>query len=832
MTRMRFLSVWLLLAAGSAAGVQADPSPLQLAPRNSEVPFAYLVGSKRSWPIVLGDADGSPRLRLQYRRDGKVMQSGTRLRVGGVTAVVNADRELEVVADAAANDRWSLDLILEDQGRTTTQTIQLQPAPADRPISYISDLVDDLIRIFWDAGARQWRPFRRDAFDQYFRRLQCQGVPRLIVWPSPFPVLADPANYPAEDWKRYVECSQAILENETLNRGMSQVSRLPPWRWLGLLMKLRQDPSIMRQYAASARRHGIRLSVSFRPFEAALTKYYVVPAFDHSGDWLWNFLPLASPATQFHPDRVGFAHYRLLLQQMGRPDAARLESLELSGVAQARELAARFAAGHRDLQLRASAVAPIDEQSLVLLRDTAGNMRLVPYATLRPSVEQRLPVLTGWSLEATGDTSLRLTGLRRPAGLRFLWLEALGDFGAKIRLPADGQATLRAAAGNRLGRVNAWWSLTGDDEEERRTQIVGIPTDGQYRTEFQAIEAAHALLLKRQATHVPLDDNRLVFDLGPDWAVETVDFEQPLARREAIAEIATQLALPAYDEIFINTRSHTQLAASVGDGSLGVQPILGYRRARKNYLHLGIDRSAAPRGLAQHATWQKDLKRAGSVEPLTTWQPGAWKGACPTDASRYAWRYHRSRAIARGVRQLLADLEQRFPETRIRAVLPPRSTVENEVTAALVTLKKPDKGVYGADFYRHIWGSLNHIPAIGEGLADVDLSGLRIEPVFLGIRYLPPPGPLKLFVDASLADLAGNRGSRFQGPRSFCYEAQETLRRKDKQETARRREQIIRGLLARSDDIGEVILYEAADWTYYLPLDDPHRYLETDSPQR
>ncbi|MEO1996334.1 MAG: hypothetical protein ABGZ17_13780, partial [Planctomycetaceae bacterium] len=175
-----------------------------------------------------------------------------------------------------------------------------------------------------------------------------------------------------------------------------------------------------------------------------------------------------------------------------------------------------------------------------------------------------------------------------------------------------------------------------------------------------------------------------------------VDFEQPLARREAIAEIATQLALPAYDEIFINTRSHTQLAASVGDGVLGIKPILDYRRAGKNYQHLGIDRGAAPRGLAQHAPWLRSLERAGSVEPLTTWQRGEWTGACPDDDGRFAWRFHRSRAIARSVRHLLVDLEKRFPKTRIRAVLPPRSAVENGVTAALVSLKKPDKGVYGA----------------------------------------------------------------------------------------------------------------------------------------
>jgi hypothetical protein len=37
-------------------------------------------------------------------------------------------------------------------------------------------------------------------------------------------------------------------------------------------------------------------------------------------------------------------------------------------------------------------------------------------------------------------------------------------------------------------------------------------------------------------------------------------------------------------------------------------------------------------------------------------------------------------------------------------------------------------------------------------------------------------------------------------------------------------------LLSRAEEIGEVILYEAADWTYYLPLSDPdvcgHRFLD------
>jgi hypothetical protein len=175
---------------------------------------------------------------------------------------------------------------------------------------------------------------------------------------------------------------------------------------------------------------------------------------------------------------------------------------------------------------------------------------------------------------------------------------------------------------------------------------------------------------------------------------------------------------------------------------------------------------------------------------------------------------------------LLVDLERRFPKTRIRVVIPPGSRVETEVRKGLETMKRPEGGVYKSDFYRHIWGSLNHIPSIGEGLAAIDLSGLRVEPAFLGIRFAPPPGPLDLFLEHALADLANNRRSRFRGAHSILYEAQETLRQKDKAGFAKKRESIIRKLLARKE-IHEVILYESADWTYYLPQNDPHRYLDT-----
>jgi len=822
------LLVLLTVLSTSATAACGPDNATRLAPRNTEVPFAYLDSAERRWPILVGRLADDDRLGLEHRQDGQVVASGQSVELDGVSARIDRQGHLVVSARPGIRTRPKLHLVLGQGDTITRQAISLQPAPPPRPISYISDLVDDLIRMFWDGSARRWRPVTRDAFDQYFRRLQCQGVARLIVWPGPFPTLADPANYPAKDWRLFESCAREILDNQALSTSLQQQPGQPPWRWLRLLLKLRLDPSIMTAYATSARVHGIKLSASFRPFESGLTKYYVVPRFDARGRFLGEFLPLASPATMFHPDEVGFAGYGELLRRMNRPDAARPAIIEFENVPRAREMARRFSDGQRDLRLRASPFAPIDETSLVLVAETGGQ-RLVPYGEIRESVLGHLHELTGWKLEATSDTSLRITGLNWPQGLRFLWLEAASDHGRKLDLPAVGPTAVRAAAGNRLGRLVQYWALAGDDPAQRKTRVVGIPLSGMYRTEFQAVEASHAALLATGTRHVTLGNHQLVIDRGADWSVEMVDFEQPRARKEAIAEIATQLKLEAYDEIFINTRSHTQLAASTGDtlaGSGRLDSILEFRRGRRNYTHLGIDRAAAPRGLATHKPF---LERAGqdkSLETITTWHTDEWFQACPDNDERFPWRFHRSRAIARGVRKLLVDLERRFPRTRIRVVIPPGSRVETEVRKGLETMKRPEGGVYKSDFYRHIWGSLNHIPSIGEGLAAIDLSGLRVEPAFLGIRFAPPPGPLDLFLEHALADLANNRRSRFRGAHSILYEAQETLRQKDKAGFAKKRESIIRKLLARKE-IHEVILYESADWTYYLPQNDPHRYLDT-----
>ena len=56
---------------------------------------------------------------------------------------------------------------------------------------------------------------------------------------------------------------------------------------------------------------------------------------------------------------------------------------------------------------------------------------------------------------------------------------------------------------------------------------------------------------------------------------------------------------------------------------------------------------------------------------------------------------------------------------------------------------------------------------------------------------------------------------------ALFYEAQETLRASDRETARKRREEIICQLLSRKGEIREIILYEAADWTYYLPSPAP-----------
>lgn len=814
-----FTSILLLISVSAS---NADDSAGVFSRRNVEAPFCYVAGTSRAWPIFPSELDPQDQLSLTARRDDRVLGEGQELRFSGLHVTVSRKGILSVQSPADATIEFALELEVHREGKLIDrQALSVRRAPPKHPISYIADLVDDLIRIFWDNKARRFLPVKKDGFDQYFRRLQAQGITRLVVWQSPFPLITDPANFNEEDWRRFELQAQAILDSEDLTAGMRTNSRLKNYQWLRLLMMLRLRRDFGRIFTESAADHGIKLTASFRPFEAALTKYYEVPAFDSDGAYLWGFLPLASPAVNYHPDRVGFAHYREILRRMGRDDLGRLDTIEIGGIPNARAIARRFAEGNVDLMLLASHFPPLDDTSFVLVRGPKGAFTLQPYETIRRKAESRRQRVGGARFRVDESDRLVIEGMRPLGSHRYLILTSASEFGESVEMPVELDVTLRACAGNKLGRANVYCSLAAADREARLTRAAGIPADGTYRTEFQTIENGIDFFRRKGERTWRLGDGDLVIDMGADRSVEMVDFNRPAAREYVIRQLRTILAHDAYDEIFVNTRSHTQLAGSTVDGIDGIRPMAHYRLRGKNYYHYGIDRAYAPISLAEDPVLRSLADDTRSVQRITTWQRGEWQGACQSPDSDYAWRYRRNLAVAQGVRALLQNLECEFPGVRIRAVVPQSERVIEAVQAELATMHKPDGSVYGSEYYRHIWGSLNYIPAIGEGMAMVDLSDLSVEPAFLGIRYLPDQGPLELFVNRYVEDLADNRGSRYRGPRSFIYEAQYTLRAADRDAARKRREEIIRYLLSHKDDIGEVLLYEAADWTYYLPLSDP-----------
>ena len=817
---MRTLIFLLLLI--SATAISAEDSAGILSPRNLEAPFCYVVGSSRTWPIFPCELKPQYQITLTARQNGRVLAEGQELRFSGLHITVSQAGVLEVRAPADATIAFGLELAVDRGGKLIDrQTLTVRRAPPNHPISYIADLVDDLIRIFWDNKAGRFLPVKKDGFDQYFRRLQAQGVTRLVVWQSPFPLITDPANYDDEDWRRFELQAQAIRDSEDLTAGMRTNVRLKNYQWLRLLMMLRLRRDFGRIFTQSAADHGIKLTASFRPFEAALTKYYEIPTFDSDGTYLWGFLPLASPAVNYHPDQVGFAHYREILRRMGKDVDAELSTIEIAGMRDASKIAKRAAAGNVDLVLLAAHFPPLDDTSFVLVRGPNGAFKLQPFETIRRKAEARRQRVDGVRFRVEDSERLVIEGIELPGAHRYLVVTSASEFGETVELPVELDVTLRARAGNQLGRANVYCSLAAATPEARRTCVAGIPVDGLYRTEFQAIENSVDFFRRTGERTWRLGEGTLVVDMGADWSVEMVDFNRTAAREYVVRQLRTILAHDAYDEIFVNTRSHTQLAGSTVDGIDGIRPMTHYRLHGKNYYHYGIDRAYAPISLAADPDLRSLADDTQSAERITTWQRGEWQGACQSPDSDYAWRYRRNLAVAQGVRELLKDLEREFPGVRIRAVVPQSESVIEAVQAELATMRKPDGNVYGSEYYRHIWGSLNYIPAIGEGMAMVDLSDLTVEPTFLGIRYLPDQGPLEVFVRRYIEDLANNRGSKFRGPRSFVYEAQQTLRAADRNAARKRREEIIRYLLSHKDDIGEVLLYEAADWTYYLPLSDP-----------
>jgi len=789
---------------------------------NPEVPFCYVHGASRRWPILEREMPEGTEIALTAKRGNETLAEGTTLQFSGFQTSLSKEGMLEIVSSASeAAPPFSLHMQLKPpNGPSESQELEVRPAPSNRPISYCADLVDDIIRIFSNYRTGEFREITKAGFDQYFRRLQAHGLARLIVWLSPFPYITDPSNYPKEDWERYEAQARAIIDSEELGEVLKGRKRMTCWAWLRQLLALRLRRDFGALFSQSAVDHGIALSVSFRPFEAALTKYYEVPAFDAEGNFLWSFMPLASPAVTYHADRVCFAHYRRVLAEMGHGDCGELDTIEIAEPDHAAEFLDRYRAHGDNLRIAASPFPPLQDDSFVLQRQSGDSFKLRRYEEIRQDVEARLHVLTSYNVETDEDGSLRISGLSIPDEYRFLVLTNPARCDEAIDMDAHHPVTLWSKEGTPLGRENVYWVLDDSDEQRKATRVAGIPADAQYYSEFNAMEKSIGFTYAGPPRR-PLADGALVIDRGAPWSVEMIDFNRPAAREYVVADLKTVLSYPAFDEIFINTRTHTQLAAGTGDGVLGIQPIARYRKEGKNYFHLGIDRSYAPLSVAEDAQLRELASDPTSVTKITTWQPGEWQETCQSPDSPYRWRYARNRAVAAGLRRLLQDLEQHFPGVRTRVVMPEREAATRVVKDGLDEMASPEGGPYGRDYYRHLWATINHIPSIGEGMAMVDLSGLAAEPVFLGTRFMPDQGPLDLFVRQCLVDMADNHGSSFRGPRSFFYEGHETLRAKDREAARRRREEIICYLLSFRKDIGEVILYEAARWTYDLPLSVP-----------
>ena len=69
-----------------------------LSARNTEVPFCYVAGASRSWPVFAGKLGRHDELVSTARKDGKVLADGTELTVEGLRVDVSRDGFLTIVA--------------------------------------------------------------------------------------------------------------------------------------------------------------------------------------------------------------------------------------------------------------------------------------------------------------------------------------------------------------------------------------------------------------------------------------------------------------------------------------------------------------------------------------------------------------------------------------------------------------------------------------------------------------------------------------------------------------------------------------------------------------
>ena len=661
---MRLL-LGILLGQAAWAG---SGEKIALLPGNEEVPFCYAAGDSRSWSLVDGGLPAGARIELRVLSGTDAPEAGPsqNLQLEGLRLSVSREGRLRVESDArsspssAAGSLLRLEISLfRDKAPLQSQTLTLQAAAPPRPIMYYSDLADDLIWIFgtgvlgesgqssevtvWSERRRQ-APSRDESlilslpnhlYGPYFRRLQCQGIRRLIVWPLSFSLLAPASAFPMQDWGRFKAQAEAIMESPRLRRILAGKSGFYTWAWLRDLIAFHLHPQAARGFADSAQAHGIRLSLSFRPLEPAISKYYEVPVFDVDGSFLWNFLPLASPQVNYHSAELGFASWRELLARMGLGRFSQVETLEIPQASGVEAFLSRFEDRGDNLRIRASHFPPLQLDSLVLQGRPDGPFQLVPYSELQELAGLKQQTLSGFKLQRLPGKGLRISGLKVPHEPRYLLLD--NPSGANpLKLPAAGSVILRSSVGTAIGRTQSYWSFTGSGSRERATQVAGIPTDAGHNAVFFASEASAEYL--SGASEAELRKAVLVIDRGELYTPEMLDFNLAETRELVVKELSGVLRHPAYSEIYINTRSHSQLAGSFTDGPEGIGPktqrrykgrhgewVHGWEVRRQ---HLGIDLGYAPRGAAEDGPLLSLASSPSTVERIATWQSGEFHQHC------------------------------------------------------------------------------------------------------------------------------------------------------------------------------------------------------------
>jgi hypothetical protein len=426
MWRQLCISLFWLVTVNTAHAVTP-----YLSPRNTEAPFCYVHGNARSWPFISGELPAGSRVAFIARQDGQTLASGKSPSFAGISVSLTEANHLKIVSltsEPSISFSLAVTITLPDDN-TEIQQLTVRPAPPDRPISYLADFGDDLIRIFMDTRDGHWRPITKEAFDQHFRRCQAHGVSRLILWQSPFPYICDPDNYSPEEWDRYEKQTRAMLENQQLDTLINKLKQRGvadpnwglhvPWGWVRQLCALRLQRDLGPMITQSANEHGIALTASFRPFETALTKYYEIPTFDHSGQFLWDFLPLATPIVNYRPEDSCFAHYRTILKEMGHEASGRIHTLEFNDVENADAFRQRHQKSHDNLQIVATNFPPIQEDSLILQRQADGKYVMRPFGEIKKQAEATRLVLEGYRIEIDGS-QIRITGLRVPGDYRYL----------------------------------------------------------------------------------------------------------------------------------------------------------------------------------------------------------------------------------------------------------------------------------------------------------------------------------------------------------------------------------------------------------------------------